>query len=147
MLRYAMSRLGWALVASRPRSRHWAPARAQRTRSSSSHDRLSLKGSANSQLRADIQRFEKYQRCPARPALAVRSGAEDQRIAASGLVDYVDRNPEIDKDLPQPPDVVTHLFGEQGRVGPSLSEDLGGGEVPMGMAQQELKQLELALGQ
>src|SRR5260370_8744423 len=73
--------------------------------------------------------------------------AEYQRVALARLVDEVKRDHEVDEDLSDPAHVVAHLLGEKGGVGPGLTEDLGRGEEAVGMVEEELQQLELALGQ
>ena len=69
--------------------------------------------------------------------------SEYQRVAAAGLVDEVHRDREIREYLPDPPDVVAYLLGEEGWVGPGVAHDLAGGEVAVGMVQEELQELEL----
>ena len=60
-------------------------------------------------------------------------GSEHQRVAAAGLVDEVHRDREIRENLPDPPNVVVYLLGEEGWVGPGVAHDLAGAEVAVGM--------------
>jgi subtilase family serine protease len=70
---------------------------------------------------------------------------EHERVATPRFVHDVDRNRQVSEDLAESPDVVADLFGEQRRVSPGLAEDLRGREKAVGMAEQELEELELTL--
>src|SRR5487761_1336482 len=82
-----------------------------------------------------------------KPAPLGLRATKHQRVAPTRLVDQVRRYREVDEDLAQPAHVVAHLFREEGGVRPGLAQDLRCREVPVGMVEQELQELELPLGQ
>src|ERR1051326_6205621 len=86
-------------------------------------------------------------RCALQPGAACSVGSEHQGIAAAGLVDEIDRDIEVAQDLPQPADVVANLLWEQRWIGSGLTENLVRCEVPVGMLEQEMQELEFPLGE
>src|ERR1700680_1133964 len=98
------------------------------------------------QIRSRPKKDQQYAPGAKAGAAALRA-AKHQRVASTWLVDQVRGYREVDQDLPQPAHIVAHLFRGEGGVRPGLAQDLGGREVPMWMVEQELEELELALGQ
>lgn len=73
--------------------------------------------------------------------------AELNRVTSAGPVDEVTRDLQFSQDLAYSAYVIANLFRKEVWLGPGPARDITNTEIPVGMIDKELKELELSFGQ